>query len=104
MIRGPPRCSTRTGRTRRRARNRLLSSSGVSRCVFLIRPLRLSADQPLLQRTIDLAPATDPATEMLCLCIDFGANQKDAKSQPTTLSQARKVCVCSLYSKPRTRC
>ncbi|BGP23339.1 Phosphatidylinositol transfer protein (PITP) [Rhodotorula toruloides] len=44
-----------------------------------------------LERTIDLAPATDPATEMLCLCIDFGANQKDAKSQPTTLSQARKV-------------
>ncbi|GAA5836098.1 hypothetical protein JCM9279_002192 [Rhodotorula babjevae] len=44
-----------------------------------------------LERTIDLAPATDPATEMLCLCIDFGANVKDAKGQPTTLGQARKV-------------
>ncbi|GAA6019444.1 hypothetical protein JCM11491_004830, partial [Sporobolomyces phaffii] len=44
-----------------------------------------------LERALDLAPATDPATEMLCLCIDFGANLKDTKSQPTTLSQARKV-------------
>ncbi|BGP38633.1 Phosphatidylinositol transfer protein (PITP) [Rhodotorula kratochvilovae] len=44
-----------------------------------------------LERTIDLAPPTDPATEMLCLCIDFGANLKDAKGQPTTLGQARKV-------------
>ncbi|GAA5938402.1 CRAL-TRIO domain-containing protein [Sporobolomyces koalae] len=44
-----------------------------------------------LERALDLAPATDPATEMLCLCIDFGANLKDSKSQPTTLSQARKV-------------
>ncbi|GAA5843316.1 hypothetical protein JCM5353_005272 [Sporobolomyces roseus] len=44
-----------------------------------------------LERCLDLAPATDPATEMLCLCIDFGANLKDTKSQPTTLSQARKV-------------
>ncbi|GAA5954211.1 hypothetical protein JCM21900_006963 [Sporobolomyces salmonicolor] len=44
-----------------------------------------------LERTIDLAPPTDPATEMLCLCIDFGANLKDTKSQPTTLGQARKV-------------
>ncbi|GAA5976469.1 hypothetical protein JCM5350_001700 [Sporobolomyces pararoseus] len=44
-----------------------------------------------LERALDLTPATDPATEMLCLCIDFGANLKDTKSQPTTLSQARKV-------------
>ncbi|MEI4855977.1 hypothetical protein, partial [Klebsiella pneumoniae] len=43
-----------------------------------------------LERTIDLAPATDPATEMLCLCIDFGAGQKNS-GQPTTLGQARKV-------------
>ncbi|GAA6004749.1 CRAL-TRIO domain-containing protein [Rhodotorula paludigena] len=43
-----------------------------------------------LERTIDLAPPTDPATEMLCLCIDFGAS-RNAKSQPTTLGQARKV-------------
>ncbi|GAA6038889.1 hypothetical protein JCM8097_000556 [Rhodosporidiobolus ruineniae] len=44
-----------------------------------------------LERTLDLLPPTDPAVEMLCLCIDFGANQKDAKGQPTTLGQARKV-------------
>ncbi|GAA5976753.1 hypothetical protein JCM10908_005620 [Rhodotorula pacifica] len=43
-----------------------------------------------LERTIDLAPPTDPATEMLCLCIDFGAGQKNS-GQPTTLGQARKV-------------
>ena len=48
------------------------------------------ASPHLLQRTIDLAPATDPATEMLCLCIDFGAGQKNS-GQPTTLGQARKV-------------
>ncbi|GAA5821281.1 hypothetical protein JCM11251_004551 [Rhodosporidiobolus azoricus] len=44
-----------------------------------------------LERTLDLLPPTDPAVEMLCLCIDFGANDKNAKSQPTTLGQARKV-------------
>ncbi|BGP14593.1 hypothetical protein JCM10213_001941 [Rhodosporidiobolus nylandii] len=44
-----------------------------------------------LERTLDLLPPTDPAVDMLCLCIDFGAGQKDAKGQPTTLGQARKV-------------
>ncbi|GAA5855526.1 hypothetical protein JCM8547_007872 [Rhodosporidiobolus lusitaniae] len=44
-----------------------------------------------LERTLDLLPPTDPAVEMLCLCIDFGANDKGAKGQPTTLGQARKV-------------
>ncbi|GAA5884608.1 hypothetical protein JCM6882_005320 [Rhodosporidiobolus microsporus] len=44
-----------------------------------------------LERTLDLLPPTDPAVEMLCLCIDFGKDDKNAKSQPTTLGQARKV-------------
>ncbi|KAM0788431.1 hypothetical protein ACM66B_001566 [Microbotryomycetes sp. NB124-2] len=43
-----------------------------------------------LERTIDLCPATDPATEMLCLCIDFGASLK-VKAPPTSLGQAKKV-------------
>ncbi|KAK4051807.1 Phosphatidylinositol transfer protein (PITP) [Microbotryomycetes sp. JL201] len=43
-----------------------------------------------LERTIDLCPATVPATEMLCLCIDFGASQK-VKAPPTSLGQAKKV-------------
>ncbi|GAA6002228.1 hypothetical protein JCM10207_003136 [Rhodosporidiobolus poonsookiae] len=42
-----------------------------------------------LERTLDLLPPTDPAVDMLCLCIDFGAGQKGG--QPTTLGQARKV-------------
>lgn len=46
-----------------------------------------------LERTIDLCPATNPATEMLCLCIDFGASRTDNKSQPTSLGQAKRVCV-----------
>ncbi|KAK4058441.1 Phosphatidylinositol transfer protein (PITP) [Microbotryomycetes sp. JL221] len=43
-----------------------------------------------LERTIDLCPATSPATEMLCLCIDFGASLK-VKAPPTSLGQAKKV-------------
>jgi hypothetical protein len=44
-----------------------------------------------LERTIDLLPPTDPAVDMLCLCIDFGAGEKGAKGQPTTLGQAKTV-------------
>ncbi|ORY79359.1 CRAL-TRIO domain-containing protein [Leucosporidium creatinivorum] len=43
-----------------------------------------------LERTIDLCPATNPPTEMLCLCIDFGASLK-VKAPPTSLGQAKKV-------------
>lgn len=44
----------------------------------------------LTQRTIDLAPATDPPTEMICLCIDFGASLNH-KAPPTSLGQAKRV-------------
>lgn len=45
---------------------------------------------PLLQRTIDLSPPTNPPTEMICLCIDFGASLNH-KAPPTSLGQAKKV-------------
>ncbi|KAM0754643.1 CRAL/TRIO domain-containing protein [Meredithblackwellia eburnea MCA 4105] len=44
-----------------------------------------------LERTIDLCPPTDPATETLCLCIDFGANRSGDKTPPTSLRQAKRV-------------
>lgn len=44
-----------------------------------------------LERTIDLCPATEVPTEMLCLCIDFGSGRGNDKAPPTSLGQARKV-------------
>lgn len=44
-----------------------------------------------LERAIDLCPATDPPTDMICLCIDFGANLANTKSQPTSVGQAKRV-------------
>ncbi|SCV74158.1 BQ2448_6590 [Microbotryum intermedium] len=43
-----------------------------------------------LERTLDLVPATNPPTEMLCLCIDFGAS-RNVKTPPTSPSTAKDV-------------
>ncbi|SCZ99006.1 BZ3500_MvSof-1268-A1-R1_Chr3-1g05760 [Microbotryum saponariae] len=43
-----------------------------------------------LERTLDLAPATNPPTEMLCLCIDFGAS-RNVKTPPTSPGTAKEV-------------
>lgn len=79
-------------RTRRPVQSRLTLLCGVWRSLSSLSygACRGQADNGQ-QRTIDLCPPTLPATEMLCLCIDFGANRNDAKSQPTSLGQARKV-------------
>jgi hypothetical protein len=50
-----------------------------------------------LERTIDLCPPSDPAIEMLCLLIDFGAS-RGSKAPPTSIGQAKKVCVPPSHS------
>ena len=50
--------------------------------------------QSFVQRAIDLCPPTNPVTDTICLCIDFGANRTGDKSQPTSIMQAKRVlCV-----------
>lgn len=44
-----------------------------------------------LERALDLAPATNPATDTLALCIDFGSNIAGTKPQATPMGTAQKV-------------
>lgn len=44
-----------------------------------------------LERTLDLTPATNPPTETMSLCIDFGSNRPGTKAQQTPLTTAQTV-------------
>ena len=69
-----------------------------------VSPRQIEFNVWCLERVLDLCPPTVPPTEMLCLCIDFGAAGSGGSSQPTTLGQAKKVRISSaLPTRPAER-